>query len=444
MSTQTWQAPIHFDTSDMAPVTDNKDAINETSSSTDSPPAVVTVVVADTPVDDIKPNKAAEITPDFIAPKLFNVDTLSNNQQAQVSFQAAVQIPPEQLNQNPIDPHLFQQQTHNPNHETAFSYNQTNFAHPAKQFAKSLGKATWQQSQQIIRQLQAQDFPLWTWFFSSLAGFFVLFTIVDTWLFIEQQFSSSFLLGSAFLMLFATILLMMSQLIMRSWTEIRQIRQISHWQKQGDSLRQHAAYGHALPYITQLAQLYQQREDMQPNLESFFATANSSHTDTEICKIFSQQVLHPVDQRAYELVSRHAGQTALLVVLSPIPLLSGIMTLWRNLILIRDISCLYGGRPGFFSASRLFVTVIQNLIYADVSEMVAESMSETLGSSVLSVLSTQVAQGIGSSMMTARVGIQAMKSCRPLSFEEDERPRLSDIRKQTLSLLKQKLGGKSK
>jgi putative membrane protein len=143
-----------------------------------------------------------------------------------------------------------------------------------------------------------------------------------------------------------------------------------------------------------------------------------------------------IDQQAYRVVEQRAKETALLVMVSPIPLLDTLFTLWRNLRMIRDIATLYGGRPSFFASASLVKSVVQNLIYADVSEILAESVADAFGNSVLSVVSTQAAQGVGSGILTARVGLQAMALCRPLPFQAEEKPRLKEIRWEIITSLK--------
>jgi len=137
--------------------------------------------------------------------------------------------------------------------------------------------------------------------------------------------------------------------------------------------------------------------------------------------LFSNFVLKEIDQQAYHIVSQRSKETALMVMISQIALLDAILTLWRNTRMIQDIATLYGGRPGFLGTITLIGGVLQNLIYADVSEMVADSAAEILGGSMLSVMSAQVAQGLGSGVLTARIGIQTMQACRPLPFSEEEK-----------------------
>ncbi len=480
MSAQNWQAPMHFD---LDALLDNNDkprpAKKDKTAAKAKPVEVKAEKVAEKPAAVEKPvaqeksaanvakpvektaekktepavlaSKVEEKSPEPIAlaaamPLMPNLDDKPATT-VQVSYQKPLEIPLEEL-ASPEAKDTAECET-NPYRKPMRFDSQTvlkpasAMAKSTAKTAKSLGKSTWQQSQQILNKLRAEDFPLWSWLLASLASFIVLLSIVDAVVFIDTWLSKSWLLGGIFSLLLIGIFALTIRLSYKLWQEISRMRVLSEWQQRGKTYQNAETYGHALAHVTHISQIYQQREDVQSNLETFYRTVNSSHTDAEVCQLYSQQVLAPLDEQAYQMVCRHAGQTALLVTLSPIPILSSLMTLWRNLALIRDVSSLYGGRPSFMTSGRLFVSVIHGLLYADVSEMVADSMAESVGGGVMAVFSAQIAQGIGSSMMTGRVGIQAMNLCRPLNFEADKRPRLAHVRKQTLGLLKQKLSQKT-
>jgi putative membrane protein len=260
--------------------------------------------------------------------------------------------------------------------------------------------------------------------------------VVDTWLFLAAQFSYSYLLGSFFALLVLSVLGAAGVLSWRSWQKLQRFRQVADLQREGERLMLRNGYGQARPYVNRIAHIYAQRSDVRQRLDTFQRTVNDSYHDREVCALFSQQVMQDLDQQAYRLVLKRSQETALMVMVSPIPLLDALLTLWRNLRMIRDIATLYGGRPGALGSMSLTLSVIQNLIYADVSEVVADGLAETLGNSMLAVLSTQAAQGIGSGILTARVGVKAMQACRPLPFTEEERPRLKTVRRELIGSLK--------
>jgi putative membrane protein len=260
--------------------------------------------------------------------------------------------------------------------------------------------------------------------------------VIDTYLFIGEQFERSLILGVVVSALISIISLAIFWLVRRSWLDISRLHNITNLQNAGTTLLNSQEYGQSKVYVDKITAFYADRIELRQPIVRFLKANNTAHTDAEVCALLSKQVFHGIDAQAYQLVLKHSKETAMLVMISPNALLSSLLTLWRTMRMIRDVSALYGGRPGFFSSFALIGAVIQNLLYADVSEMMADSVAEVFGGGIMSVLSAQVAQGMGSGVMTARVGLRAMEACRPLPFHEEERPRLRRIRSEVLSALK--------
>ncbi len=281
------------------------------------------------------------------------------------------------------------------------------------------------------------------WLLGSLAILLVTMLVVDAWRFIGEEYTRSWLGGTVFLFLLGSIGISAGWLGWRAWLDVRRLRSVNQLQADGEKIILANGYDHALPYIKRLALFYFERDDLRPRFERFYIVADGSHYhDGEICALFSEQVLKGLDEQAKRVVVKRSNETALLVVLSPNALLSTLLTFWRTLLMVREVSLIYGGRPGFLGTLSLMSLVIQNMLYADVSEMLAESVAETFGSSVLSIVSAQAAQGEGSSLMTARVGIQAMHVTRPMPFLAHEKPHLKEIRGQIINSMRELLGGK--
>ncbi|MCV6639335.1 TIGR01620 family protein [Candidatus Albibeggiatoa sp. nov. NOAA] len=277
---------------------------------------------------------------------------------------------------------------------------------------------------------QLDNVSLWGWLGVSLGSFLLLALVVDTALFLDEQYDNSFVLGTVFLVLITGITATALGLTYRSYNKILQLKTVSELQAEGFQLFDSQGHGRAMPYVNRVASLYLERPDMKGNLNQFYAAVTDAHHDQEVYELFTQKVMSDLDKQAYQIVVQRSKETALLTMLSQIGLLDVIFTLWRNTALVKDIATLYSGRPGFIGSFMLFGAVIQNLLYADVSEAAADGMAEILGGSVLSVMSGQMAQGLGSGVMTARVGLQAMQNCRPMPFDEKNKPRLRHVRKE--------------
>jgi len=274
------------------------------------------------------------------------------------------------------------------------------------------------------------------WLLGSLGILLLFMLVLDAYHFVAQQYASSFFLGTLFFGLTVTITAAVLTLSWRAYKNIRALRTVSVLQEEGRQLMETDGYGGAMPYINKVMQFYEHRPDIKARLEGFYVTVNDSHHDREVCTLFSSQVMKDIDQQAYRVVTQRSQETAVMVMISQIAILDAILTLWRNVRMIRDVATLYGARPGFFGSMSLIGSVLQNLIYAGASEVVADGVAEMMGSSMLSIMSAQAAQGLGSGVLTARLGLHAIRVCRPLPFTDENKPRLKDIRREIISSLK--------
>lgn len=274
------------------------------------------------------------------------------------------------------------------------------------------------------------------WLVSSLGLLLIMLLVVDAYHFVAQQYASSLLLGTLFLILVLSVAAAALTLTWRAYENIQLLKTVSALQREGKTIIETNGYGDAIHYINRIAHFYINRPDVKARLDRFYIMLNDSHHDHEMCTLFSRHVMKELDQHVYRIVAQRSKETALLVMVSPVALLDTLLTLWRNVRMVRDIAALYGGRPGLLGSLTLMTSVLQNLVYADVSEVLAESVADAFGNSMLAVFSAQAAQGMGSGILTARVGLQAMVLCRPVPFLDEEKPRLKEIRWEIVSSLK--------
>jgi|WetSurMetagenome_2_1015567.scaffolds.fasta_scaffold24236_2 putative membrane protein len=284
-----------------------------------------------------------------------------------------------------------------------------------------------EKSGKVWEKLSIPTTSPWFWLLCGLGLWWIGMLLVDSFNFIAARFSNNLLIGLFFLGLFGIIVVSLARLSWAAWQDFLALKSVSNLQTEGQELLESKNYGHAMPYINKISRFYAQRQDVKERLDRFYMTVNDSHLNSEVCALFSKQVLKEIDEKAYCLILKQARETALLVALSPRAFLSTILTLWSTVKMIRDLATLYGGRPGFISSISLIVKVFQSLIYAGISERIAESVSDLLGGSLLSVVSAQLAQGVGSGILTARVGLHTMQKCRPLPFRADEQPQWQSI-----------------
>ena len=177
-------------------------------------------------------------------------------------------------------------------------------------------------------------------------------------------------------------------------------------------------------------------EAQNPALNMWQKQINDAHSAREVTYLFSKNVLQSFDKQAKNLISKNAAEAAVIVAISPLALVDMFFIAWRNISLINKIAKIYGIELGYISRLRLLRMVFLNAAFAGASELVHEIGMEWLSQDLTAKLSARAAQGIGVGLLTARLGIKAMEFCRPLAFQANEKPRLTNIHKELLTTLK--------
>ena len=177
-------------------------------------------------------------------------------------------------------------------------------------------------------------------------------------------------------------------------------------------------------------------DEQDPTLAQWQKQLSDAHSPQEVAYLFSRNVLQPIDKKAQALISKNAAEAAIIVAISPLALVDMFFIAWRNIRLINNIAKIYGIELGYISRLRLLRMVLLNVAFAGAAELVQEIGMEWLSQDLTAKLSARAAQGIGIGLLTARLGIKAMEFCRPLVFQADEKPRLTNIHKELLTTLK--------
>ncbi|WP_346797378.1 TIGR01620 family protein [Halomonas sp. Bachu 37] len=166
-----------------------------------------------------------------------------------------------------------------------------------------------------------------------------------------------------------------------------------------------------------------------PHWQAFQQACQPHHDGRDIHALLSHHLLAPRDKAAQRLVSRMSGETAVMVAISPLTLVDMALVAWRNLTMVDRICRLYGLELGYASRLRLFRNVLHNMAFAGASELVTDAGMDMLSLDLAARLSTRAGQGLGTGLLSARLGLRTQRLCRPLPFDPTERPRLGDLRR---------------
>jgi putative membrane protein len=261
----------------------------------------------------------------------------------------------------------------------------------------------------------------------------------DTADLVRRAFETSMVLGGGAAVLAAGTVTGAIGLLMGELRSLRRLRQIDGLRQDADHLRTAAGHGEAERYAGAVTALYRDRPDLTVQVAALKDHLNDAHDDREVVRMVDLQLLQDIDRRAYQLVLRASRDTAIATALSPAALLDVVIVLWRNLKLVREVASLYGARPGYVGGLKLLRRMLGNIAIAGVAETGNHLMAEALGGTLAASLSSRVGQGVINGLLTARIGLTAMHLCRPLAYDDTNRPSLKRIRRELLSVPKQVL-----
>ncbi|MCG9714713.1 YcjF family protein [Shewanella insulae] len=218
----------------------------------------------------------------------------------------------------------------------------------------------------------------------------------------------------------------------KEWRQLRRLRAVEAAQAVSERLSQSMQRGEADTFIDKL--ITNLPKDIDTN--SYYRLVHEEHNDAERLMLFESSVLPQVDAKAKKLVHRYASESALLLAASPIAVLDMAIILWRNQKMIAQLANCYGIELGYWSRIKLIRSVITNIIYAGTSEIVTDIGTQLFSLEMSGKISARLAQGLGGGLLTARLGYQTMRLCRPVVFTPDSQPKLSQIHKALLGELK--------
>ncbi|QSX42031.1 TIGR01620 family protein [Shewanella cyperi] len=223
---------------------------------------------------------------------------------------------------------------------------------------------------------------------------------------------------------------------LREYRLLQRLKGAEDLREQGHRLSASMQMGEADGFIAKLG-----IENEPEGWRHYLSLCSDEHNDAEKLKLFEASVITRQDERARRLVNRYAMEAAALLAASPLALLDMGIMLWRNQKMIREVALCYGVELGYWSRIRLIRGILLNIFYAGTSELVTDLGTQLLSVEMTGKLSARLGQGLGGGLLTARLGYQAMALCRPLSFTETNKPRLSRLHQQLLADLRTRFSG---
>ncbi len=278
------------------------------------------------------------------------------------------------------------------------------------------------------------------WFILIGLVFIVAVTVQDSVLFLQEQFARHHMLGWGFSALAAGMMLALTVMVVREIVAWRKLRSVQYLQDHGSKLRKEGEHGRGVPFTMEMMRFYQGRAELEPGWQRFHDQLDPNLGDREILTLFSSDVLSVLDKKAYDIVVENSSVAALLTTLSPMAWLDAMLFMWRNVRMVRQIAACYGFRPGFMVSVKLMQEVFQGMVASATTDILTSEAVDTVGSSVTAAIFAKAGQGMANGLLSARIGVQAMRLCRPVAFLENENPSLKRVRSEMLERVKERMG----
>ena len=146
-----------------------------------------------------------------------------------------------------------------------------------------------------------------------------------------------------------------------------------------------------------------------------------------LVKYAEVEVLGTLDERATALVLDAAKRVSMVTAISPRALVDIAYVIFESGRLVRRIAELYGGRPGTLGFFRLARSVLSHLAVTGSMAVGDSFVQQIVGHGLAARLSAKLGEGVVNGMMTARIGLAAMDTARPLPFVARKRPGIGDF-----------------
>ena len=162
-----------------------------------------------------------------------------------------------------------------------------------------------------------------------------------------------------------------------------------------------------------------------------------------LVRLAEAEILVPLDAEAKLLILDAAKRVLVVTAVSPRALVDIAYVLFESGRLIRRLAELYGGRPGTLGFFRLARDVLAHLAVTGSLAAGDSLVQQLVGHGLAARLSAKLGEGVVNGIMTARIGIAAMETARPLPFSAVKRPGVTDFLSALTAFARRKLPDES-
>lgn len=264
-------------------------------------------------------------------------------------------------------------------------------------------------------------------FWGSLAGLVSL--AFGLWLdsLIADLFIRSQWLGYGAIALKVLLCIALLAVALRELGALRRLKSVHRLQARAARIFAANELSSARSLVKDVLALYEGRPETAQSRAHLNAQLGNVMDGRDLLSLAERDLLGGMDSKASAIILSSAKRTSIVTAISPRALIDVLFVIVENIRLIRRLSQLYGGRPGFFSSWRLTREVIGHLVLTGGISAGDSMIQDALGHGLAAKVSARLGEGVINGMLTARVGRAAMAVCRPLPFLTTKPPSLKSI-----------------
>ncbi len=207
------------------------------------------------------------------------------------------------------------------------------------------------------------------------------------------------------------------------WRE-RRIEGLREGAARAVAARDHAA---ARALAADLSALYAGRPETARGRARIAAAADEILDADDRLVLAERELLFALDAAATRIVATAAKQVSAVTALSPRAVVDVAFVVFAAVRLLRQVSRLYGGRPGLLGFLRLGRAALGHLAVTGGVAVGDSLLQQALGLGLAARVSAKLGEGVLNGLMTARFGLAAIAVCRPLPYLAARPPTIGDV-----------------
>lgn len=243
---------------------------------------------------------------------------------------------------------------------------------------------------------------------------------------IETLFNRNAWLGWAASALLAVALLSLVIIILREVIALWRLRKLAKIREDvARVLEDDQASSHKI--LNKIVGLYENRKEMEWHISRLASHASDVMDDRDRLLLAEQTLMKPLDDEAKQIIATAAKRISVVTAVNPATSLDVIFTGYQILRMLRQLTALYGNRPGSVGTIRLATMVGSHLAVTGGLALSDTLIQQFIGKGLAGRLSAKLGEGTVNGILTSRIGIAALDLCRPMPFSALEKPGLKEF-----------------